>query len=381
MSMDTFSLGVIRPPSGICDERGKRLKSDQEPKTEPESESESGSGSEPEPESETDSETEREYKKAWDREFGWQSIPLEDLEASDLSSRFEDHPDPFFYICPKFTYSNKAKIKQGEDSKKALADYRERSRNISPFDVTDFPSFGNICGNNFPRPVTITDDRRPHFMHLSKLALDNYNNHDNQVLNVGASCKRVSDNDLRASGGGGDDDGDHRTRVQFGVVSRLMYIVSTRANSLQVPVGYRHCSMPSLSGLMQASPCHSTGLLNVWIPCPVSAGLPAILHQAFCGVVFRSAINHGWMLLVDALLIWFVMLADLFLCGLAKRIDDKKIDALIWLELFLELGLIVALPTVMDGVAIGITLVSFCRYDDSPFNKVTTVGFTCPIST
>ncbi|CAL5203573.1 unnamed protein product [Lathyrus oleraceus] len=188
MSMDTFSLGVIRPPSGICDERGKRLKSDQEPKTEPESESESGSGSEPEPEpepepeSETDSETEREYKKAWDREFGWQSIPLEDLEASDLSSRFEDHPDPFFYICPKFTYANKAKIKQGEDSKKALADYRERSRNISPFDVTDVPSFGNICGNNFPRPVTITDDRRPHFMHLSKLALDNYNNHDNQVL-------------------------------------------------------------------------------------------------------------------------------------------------------------------------------------------------------
>ncbi|CAL5203571.1 unnamed protein product [Lathyrus oleraceus] len=184
MSMDTFSLGVIRPPSGICDERGKRLKSDQEPKTEPESESESGSGSEPEPEpeSETDSETEREYKKTWDRVFGWQSIPLEDLEVSDLSSRYEDHPHPFSYTCPKFTYSNKAQIKQGEDNKKALADYLERSRNISPFDVTDVPSFGNICGTNFPRSVTITDDRRPQFIHLSKVALDNYNNHDNQVL-------------------------------------------------------------------------------------------------------------------------------------------------------------------------------------------------------
>ncbi|XP_058781660.1 uncharacterized protein LOC131655878 [Vicia villosa] len=177
MSTDTVSLGVIRPASGSCDERGKRVKSDQEPEPEPESESGSEPGSEPE--SETDSETEREFKKAWEVAFGWQSIPLEDLKVSDLSSRFEDDPHPFSYICPKFTYLNKAKRQQEEDSKKALADYRESSRNISPYDVTDVPSFGNICGNNFPRPVTITEDRRPHFIHLSKLALDKYN-HDNE---------------------------------------------------------------------------------------------------------------------------------------------------------------------------------------------------------
>ncbi|XP_058766055.1 uncharacterized protein LOC131639589 [Vicia villosa] len=175
--MDTFSLGVIRPPPGSCDERGKRPKSDQDPKTEPES----GSSSEPEPESETDSETERELEKERDRAFGWQSIPLEDLEVSDLSSRYEDHPYPFAYSCPKFTYVNKAMRKQEEDGKKALADYRESSRNISPYDVTDVPSFGNICGNNFPRPVTITVDRRQHFVHLSKLALDKYN-HDNEGI-------------------------------------------------------------------------------------------------------------------------------------------------------------------------------------------------------
>ncbi|XP_058778748.1 uncharacterized protein LOC131652806 [Vicia villosa] len=180
MSMDPFSLGVIRPSPGSCDERGKRLKSDAEPKTEPEAES--GSEPEPESESEIDSETEREFEKERDRVFGWQSIPLEDLEVSDLSSRYEDHPYPFSFGCPKFTYVNKAMRKQEEDGKKALADYRESSRNISPYDVTDVPSFGNICGNNFPRPVTIADDhRRPHFIHLSKLALAEYN-HDNQAI-------------------------------------------------------------------------------------------------------------------------------------------------------------------------------------------------------
>ncbi|CAK8567049.1 unnamed protein product [Lathyrus sativus] len=178
--MDNFSLGVVRPPPESCDERGKRLKSDQEPKTEPEQESESEP--EPEPESETDSETEREIEKEWDRAWGWESIPLEDLTVSDLSSRFEDDPYAFAYSCPKFSYENKAAKKLREDGKKALADYRERSRNISPFDVTDVPSFGIICGTNFPRPVTITDDRRPQFVYLSELALDKYNR-DNQVLN------------------------------------------------------------------------------------------------------------------------------------------------------------------------------------------------------
>lgn len=48
-----------------------------------------------------------------------------------------------------------------------------------PFDAIPVPTLANVCGNNFPRPFHITDDRRSLFIDLSKLALEKYN-HDNQ---------------------------------------------------------------------------------------------------------------------------------------------------------------------------------------------------------
>lgn len=55
---------------------------------------------EPKPEPKQESEPETELEPSWD----WDSKPF-----SDLSSRFDDDPDPYYFACPLYVYKNKIK--------------------------------------------------------------------------------------------------------------------------------------------------------------------------------------------------------------------------------------------------------------------------------
>jgi hypothetical protein len=88
--------------------RGKRQK--QEVVSKPESESDSDSESGPN----------------WD----WTLKREKDLEMSDFSS-YDNDPVPFCYVCPRFKYINEAMRRQEEERQKALAQYRDLSRNLT----------------------------------------------------------------------------------------------------------------------------------------------------------------------------------------------------------------------------------------------------------
>ncbi|XP_058781675.1 uncharacterized protein LOC131655893 [Vicia villosa] len=171
--MDNLSLGVIRPPP---ESSTKRLKSELDSKSGLESEDESESNEE----TDTESDDELESKKAQEElevYLTWESKPIEYLQE-----RYDDDPCPRYFACKNFSYRNKAMLKKEEDSKKAVAEYLDKSRHLSPFDAIPIPPMANVCGNNFPGPIPLTENYRPHFIQLSKLALDYYNHH-NQGLN------------------------------------------------------------------------------------------------------------------------------------------------------------------------------------------------------
>ncbi|CAK8567044.1 unnamed protein product [Lathyrus sativus] len=182
--MDSLSFGVVRPPPESCDERGKRLKSEHE--SEDESMSEKAkveSEDEPESEEETDLESDdesmsEEAKEELEFYLNWESKPIEYMQE-----KFDDDPFLRLFSCKNYCYKNKAMIKKEEDSKKAVAEYLDRSRHLSPFDAIPIPPLANVCDNNFPRPIPLTENDRPHFIQLSNLALDYYNQH-NQGLGL-----------------------------------------------------------------------------------------------------------------------------------------------------------------------------------------------------
>ncbi|WJX39304.1 hypothetical protein P8452_26858 [Trifolium repens] len=107
----------------------------------------------------------------WD----WVSKREKDVELSDFSS-FENHPTPFCYICPRFVYKNKAHKDEEEEREKALHEYKERSRNVTPFDAIPVPPKIQIMASNFPKPIGITNDEDHAFLtELSLIALAQYN--------------------------------------------------------------------------------------------------------------------------------------------------------------------------------------------------------------
>ncbi|XP_058753950.1 uncharacterized protein LOC131627134 isoform X1 [Vicia villosa] len=166
MELDTLLPGVTQhPPPESYVEIDKRQKL--EPEAEEESESQSNS------ESESESE--------WEPE-PWSLKRIEDLVESDFYM-YNDDSNPYLFSCSRFEYKNKAQIKKEEQVEKAVAEYEERSRNLTPFDAIPVPPLANIFGNNWPKPITITDDVRPLLIHLSNLALEIYN----QVPNVSHS--------------------------------------------------------------------------------------------------------------------------------------------------------------------------------------------------
>ncbi|XP_058755605.1 uncharacterized protein LOC131628806 [Vicia villosa] len=191
--LDTNLLGVVRPPSESCDERGKRPKLEEE--SEPELESKPESDSEPEPEleskPESDSEPEPEYID-WD----YRTIPYEELVYEDFAKRFDDFPRPYFFSCSRFIYMNKAQKKQNEEEEKAVADYLRESANISPFDAIPVPPLANRRANNYPKPMTSYDyrgDRTNRLIELSKLSLEKYNDDQGsnyQFHNFVKACRR-----------------------------------------------------------------------------------------------------------------------------------------------------------------------------------------------
>ncbi|XP_058753951.1 uncharacterized protein LOC131627134 isoform X2 [Vicia villosa] len=158
MELDTLLPGVTQhPPPESYVEIDKRQKL--EPEAEEESESQSNS------ESESESE--------WEPE-PWSLKRIEDLVESDFYM-YNDDSNPYLFSCSRFEYKNKAQIKKEEQVEKAVAEYEERSRNLTPFDAIPVPPLANIFGNNWPKPITITDDVRPLLIHLSNLALEIYN--------------------------------------------------------------------------------------------------------------------------------------------------------------------------------------------------------------
>ncbi|KAK2443076.1 hypothetical protein QL285_014214 [Trifolium repens] len=116
-------------------ERGKRPKQEVVSKPESESDSESDSDSESGPN--------------WD----WTLKREKDLEISDFSS-YDNDPVPFCYVCPRFKYINEAMRRQEEERQKALAQYRDLSRNLTPFDAIPVPPKIKIMASNFPHQLT-----------------------------------------------------------------------------------------------------------------------------------------------------------------------------------------------------------------------------------
>lgn len=151
-------------------------------KRKPESKLESDSDSDSEPESELVTEEESESKVESDP-FWFEKIAAEDLKESDFIDRYDKDPYPFHYICPRFVYTNPAMKKQREKAKQAVADYLEITKDISPFDAIDVPRDANVCGNNFPKPMDLTDNDATVSLlkGLSQSALDKYSS-DNQGI-------------------------------------------------------------------------------------------------------------------------------------------------------------------------------------------------------
>ncbi|CAK8566385.1 unnamed protein product [Lathyrus sativus] len=190
MEFNTDSFGVTRPPSESLPERGKLLKleselqpnlepeSDLQPNLEPESELQPNLGSKPQPELELQPnlEPESDLQCKPKLEYLLSSKSMKKLKMSDLSIMYDDDPKPFQFMCPRFVYKNKARIKLDEEIKVAMDDYRERSRNLSPFDAICRPKVLMLenCGGG-PRPIPITESKRLELTPLCKLALDKYN--------------------------------------------------------------------------------------------------------------------------------------------------------------------------------------------------------------
>ncbi|XP_058768931.1 uncharacterized protein LOC131642729 isoform X1 [Vicia villosa] len=185
MELHTSVFGVNRPPSESLEDRGKLIKLESESledrgkliKLESESESESELVSETE--SDSDSETEPGSKPKPRVIYDWELKRPEDLVASDFSM-YEDDPKPFTMCSGRFEYKNKAWIEREKKIEVAMADYRERSRNLSIFDAIAPPKIAGLCGGVIPLPID--DDCRLNVTPLCNAALDNYNN-ENQGSN------------------------------------------------------------------------------------------------------------------------------------------------------------------------------------------------------
>ncbi|WJX33236.1 hypothetical protein P8452_21458 [Trifolium repens] len=89
----------------------------------------------------------------------------------------EDDPEPFMYMRDRFTYMNKAFIKQAEEIQVAMADYRERSRNLTPFDAIPLPKISHALDGIVP--LDMDDNLRIKLTPLCELALNKYSA-DNQ---------------------------------------------------------------------------------------------------------------------------------------------------------------------------------------------------------
>jgi len=128
---------------------------------------------EPEPKQGQESELETELEPPWD----WDLKPFEELVYSDLSSRFDNDPDPCYSACPLLVYKNK--IKPWSNNKRMqkrqwLSIWRSLVTQLYVSSLlllivlqsvviwfwTAQP-LTNVCGNNFPKPMDITDDDRP----------------------------------------------------------------------------------------------------------------------------------------------------------------------------------------------------------------------------
>ncbi|XP_058766053.1 uncharacterized protein LOC131639587 [Vicia villosa] len=104
--------------------------------------------------------------------YDWELKRPEDLVASDFSM-YEDDPKPFAMVSGRFEYKNKAWIEREKQIKIAMADYTERSRNLSLFDAIAPPEIANICGGVIP--LTIDDELRGDLIPLCNAALEIYN--------------------------------------------------------------------------------------------------------------------------------------------------------------------------------------------------------------
>ncbi|KAK2443066.1 hypothetical protein QL285_014204 [Trifolium repens] len=89
----------------------------------------------------------------------------------------EDDPEPFMYMRDRFTYMNKAFIKQEEEIQVAMADYRDRSRNLTPFDAIPLPKISHSLDGIVP--LDMDDNLRIKLTPLCELALNKYSA-DNQ---------------------------------------------------------------------------------------------------------------------------------------------------------------------------------------------------------
>ncbi|GAU22929.1 hypothetical protein TSUD_327010 [Trifolium subterraneum] len=107
MELDTAKHGVVRPPPESYEEIGKRLKQ--------------------EPESELNLGPEEEQKRP--PPYDWEWKPAEDLKESDFSM-FHDDPEPFMFQRDHFVYKNSAFIKEQQEIRVAMAEYRKLSRNL-----------------------------------------------------------------------------------------------------------------------------------------------------------------------------------------------------------------------------------------------------------
>ncbi|GAU51471.1 hypothetical protein TSUD_331030 [Trifolium subterraneum] len=150
MELDTAKHGVVRPPPESYEEIGKRLKQ------------------EPEPELNLGPEVEQTRPPTYD----WESKPAEDLKESDFSM-FDDDPEPFMFQRDHFMYQNKAFIKEQQEIRVAMAEYRKLSRNLSRFDAIPLPEKKDLSAKVVP--LDITDELRLDLTPLCELALNKYN--------------------------------------------------------------------------------------------------------------------------------------------------------------------------------------------------------------
>ncbi|XP_058781665.1 uncharacterized protein LOC131655883 [Vicia villosa] len=109
----------------------------------------------------------------------WELKRPEDLVPSDFSM-YDDDPKPFHIYTRSFVYKNEAQVEKEKQIKIAMADYRERSRNLSRFDAIAPPKIAELCGSIIPLPID--DDLRLVLTPLCNVALEKYND-DNQDAN------------------------------------------------------------------------------------------------------------------------------------------------------------------------------------------------------